>query len=56
MLIAVRLFRFLALLGTLATPGLAAAAQPEPWQVNFQEAATPLMEQITSFHDLLPSR
>ena len=53
MFIAVRLFRFLALLGTLATPGLAAAAQPEPWQVNFQEAATPLMEQITSFHDLL---
>lgn len=51
--IAVRLFRFLALLGTLAMPGLAASAQPEPWQLNFQDAATPLMEQITSFHDLL---
>lgn len=51
--IAVRLLRFLALLGTLAMPGLAASAQPEPWQLNFQDAATPLMEQITSFHDLL---
>ncbi|MGB0631748.1 MAG: cytochrome c oxidase subunit II [Alphaproteobacteria bacterium] len=51
--IAVRLFRFVAMLGTLAVPGLAVAAQPEPWQTNFQQAATPLMEQIVSFHDLL---
>ena len=51
--IAVRFCRFLALLGTLTVPGLAAAAQPEPWQMNLQEPATPLMEQIVNFHDLL---
>ena len=53
MQIAVRFCRFLALLGTLTVPGLAAAAQPEPWQMNLQEPATPLMEQIVNFHDLL---
>lgn len=53
MTIAVRIFRFLALLGTLAIPGTALAAQPHPWQTDFQAAATPLMEQITSFHNLL---
>jgi cytochrome c oxidase subunit 2 len=51
--IAVRIFRFLAMLGALTVPGLALAAQPTPWQTNFQDAATPLMERITSFHDLL---
>lgn len=51
--IAVRIFRFLAMLGTLALPGAALAAQPKPWQTGFQDAATPLMEQITDFHFLL---
>ena len=51
--ISARIFRFLAMLGTLVLPGAALAAQPHPWQTNFQEAATPLMEQITSFHTLL---
>ena len=51
--IAVRIFRFLALLGTLAVPGTVLASQPRPWQIDFQDAATPLMEQITSFHNLL---
>lgn len=51
--IAVRIFRFLALLGTLAVPGTVLASQPRPWQMDFQDAATPLMEQITSFHNLL---
>ncbi|CAN0342259.1 unnamed protein product [Discosporangium mesarthrocarpum] len=51
--IAVRIFRFLAMLGTLALPGAALAAQPRPWQTGFQDAATPLMEQITDFHFLL---
>ena len=50
---AVRFCRFLALLGTITVPGLAAAAQPEPWQMNLQDPATPLMEQIVNFHDLL---
>lgn len=51
--IAVRIFRFLAMLGTLALPGAALAAQPRPWQTGFQDAATPLMEQIDDFHFLL---
>ncbi len=29
------------------------AAGAEPWQLGFQEAVTPVMEQITSFHNLL---
>ena len=50
-------FGFTAILGMVAVSGFASAAQPEPWQMNFQEAATPLMEQIVRFHDvyLLPT-
>jgi len=51
--IAARFFGFFAMVGALALPGAAFAAQPRPWQLNFQEAATPLMEDITRFHDLL---
>ncbi len=29
------------------------AAEPKPWQMNFQPAATPVMEKITEFHNLL---
>ena len=29
------------------------AGQPEPWQMGFQAAATPVMEQIHSFHEML---
>lgn len=29
------------------------AAVPEPWQMGMQEAATPIMEEILDFHDLL---
>lgn len=36
-----------------ALPATAQAAQPLPWQMGFQEAATPLMERIIGFHDLL---
>ena len=32
---------------------LAAAGQPEPWQLGFQDAVTPMMEDITWFHNLL---
>ena len=53
MTISARIFRFVAMLGTLVLPSAALAAQPHPWQTSFQEAATPLMEQITSFHTLL---
>ena len=38
----------------LATAGSAYAAEgPRPWQMGFRKAATPVMEQITEFHDLL---
>ena len=47
----------LAPLGTLlllATTGSAFAAEgPRPWQMVFRDAATPTMEKITEFHDLL---
>jgi len=33
--------------------GGAMAAQPEPWQLGFQPAASPVMAQMESFHDLL---
>jgi len=33
--------------------GAALAAQPEPWQLGFQPPASPMMERIESFHDLL---
>jgi len=33
-----------------AGPALAGEGQPSPWQMTFQNAATPIMEQITSFH------
>ncbi len=31
----------------------AAAAQPEPWGLNLQEPASPIMEQMVDFHNLL---
>ena len=34
-------------------PALAGDGQPSPWQMGFQKAATPIMEQITSFHDFV---
>ena len=37
----------------LAVSGAAFAAQPEPWQMGFQKAATPVMERVDEFHDLL---
>jgi cytochrome c oxidase subunit II len=32
---------------------LAATGQPEPWQLGFQKGATPVMDDIIWFHDLL---
>lgn len=37
----------------LIVGGDASAAAPEPWQLGFQSAASPVMEQINSFHNLL---
>ncbi|MSO84631.1 MAG: cytochrome c oxidase subunit II [Rhodospirillales bacterium] len=36
-----------------AGSGPALAAQPLPWQISFQPAASPVMEQIQWFHDFL---
>ncbi|EJW21371.1 hypothetical protein IMCC14465_11670 [alpha proteobacterium IMCC14465] len=38
---------------SLAGHSSALAAQPEPWQLGFQPAATDMMAQITSFNDFL---
>jgi cytochrome c oxidase subunit 2 len=37
----------------LAAGGAAFGAQPRPWEITLQEAATPVMESIISFHNLL---
>jgi cytochrome c oxidase subunit 2 len=44
------------MLGTLAVPfagSQAFAAKAADWQMGMQEAATPIMERITSFHDMM---
>src|SRR4029078_1395732 len=50
----------LAALTAAVTPGLliggaalAGSGQPSPWQMGFQPAATPVMENIVWFHDFL---
>ena len=44
-----------ALLALLAAPGRMSAAegQPEPWQLGFQSAVTPIAKQINDFHNFL---
>jgi cytochrome c oxidase subunit 2 len=43
-----------ALMGLLVSgPALAGMGQPSPWQLGFQDAATPIMEQINSFHNFV---
>lgn len=32
-------------------PAFAGLGQPSPWQIDFQESATPIMTQITDFHN-----
>jgi cytochrome c oxidase subunit II len=36
-----------------ASLAFAAGGEPEPWQIGMQEAATPVMADIVSFHDFL---
>ena len=38
---------------TLAAGGAAFGDQPKPWEITLQDAATPVMENIISFHTLL---
>jgi len=50
--------RFVMALGSaagamLAMVGTALAAQPQPWQMGQQPAASPVMERMDGFHDLL---
>lgn len=34
-------------------PALAGMGQPSPWQIGFQGSATPIMDQITDFHNFV---
>tara|TARA_B100000212_G_scaffold340581_1_gene321530 strand:+ start:674 stop:1516 length:843 start_codon:yes stop_codon:yes gene_type:complete len=43
----------LGLISVVIFPGDALAAQPKPWQLGFQDAATGNMSQITDFNDFL---
>jgi cytochrome c oxidase subunit 2 len=43
----------LAALTLAAAPSWAALGRPEPWQLNLQDAATPVAEFINSFHNFL---
>ena len=48
-----RLSWMLGALAMMSGPALAGDGQPSPWQMGFQKAASPIMEQITSFHDFI---
>lgn len=37
----------------LTAPALAGSGQPSPWQLGFQQSATPVMDNIAWFHDFL---
>jgi cytochrome c oxidase subunit 2 len=43
----------IALIESLFGSGAALAAQPEAWQIGLQPAGSPLMERVTSFHDMM---
>jgi cytochrome c oxidase subunit 2 len=61
MLVLKRLAAVAVVIGALAigalmaggAPALAAYGQATPWQLGFQDSATPIMDEITSFHDFL---
>jgi len=46
-------YRFLVGFVTLFSTGAAFADKPHPWQMGFQEAATPIMRELTQFHNML---
>ena len=35
----------------ISAPALAGSGQPSPWQLGFQQSATPVMDNIAWFHD-----
>ncbi len=45
-----RLISMLGAFAMMSGPALAGDGQPSPWQMGFQKAASPIMEQINSFH------
>jgi cytochrome c oxidase subunit 2 len=45
------LFGPVTMIGLFAAPAM--AQQPTPWQLGFQEAHSPIMEQMTAFHNFL---
>ena len=45
------LFGLVTMIGLFAAPAM--AQQPPPWQLGFQEAHSPIMEQMTAFHNFL---
>jgi len=47
------LMAFMAFMGGAIIPSPAYAAQPVPWQLDLQPAATPIMEQTASLHTFL---
>lgn len=47
------LWGLMGLAGVVLATGAALAAQPEPWRFGLQEAATPVMENIAWFHNML---
>jgi cytochrome c oxidase subunit 2 len=55
MLVLKRLIIFIATSVTVLATGaaLAATGQPEPWQLGLQKGATPVMDDIIWFHDIL---
>ncbi len=42
-----------ALMAAMASPVHAGDGQPQPWQIGFQQAVTPIADEITGFHNLL---
>jgi len=46
-------FSFFALLFIVLVQGVAVAAVPQPWGINFQPSASPVQEEIHKFHNLL---
>ncbi len=49
----IRMKKIFFALAIFLNPVVSWASQPQPWQMGFQEAATPVMEKIHSLHNLL---
>ena len=45
--------KFFTALATLLFSNICLASKPVPWQLDFQEAASPIMQELHSFHNFL---